>query len=95
MHMHRTPLQLIDLRQDMIDPLQVNADYGVDPEAESNEANEVKSVNVDPLLCPVSNDKWKLFEQTVLPIDISFPKNQMQDYYMNALETLNNIDDNN
>lgn len=35
--MNRTPLQLIDLRNGMIDVLQVEADYGFDPDEEGEE----------------------------------------------------------
>jgi hypothetical protein len=87
----RTPLQLIDLRQDLIDPLEVPEDYGFDPEEDYTD--DVKAVDVDPPLRPISIEKWILFEESISPIDIEFPKSEMINYYLHALNILNDIDE--
>lgn len=92
MYCHRTPLQLINLRSNMIDPLQVPDDYGIDPEQDAN--NDVKAVDVNPHLCPLNEEKWNIYIEVVLPINIDFPKSEMLDYYFYALNTLHDVDEN-
>jgi len=102
---HYTPLQLCELYKDTIkdDPIGVGDDYGdYDDENEAFDDDDLPSdgndrlsmVNLEPRNCPLTDMDWEIFQDMVKPVELSLPKPQLKDAFVEAMLVLRTMLDN-